>query len=468
MKDAINSQNLAFQFPHQATKTLKNINLAVKPGECVLLCGKSGSGKTSFTRIVNGVSPDYMEGDLSGSTFTFDLQAGLAPIEEYVPLVGSVFQNPKTQHFTVNTSTELAFPAENMGWAPKQIEKRIQEVAAAFEATQLLDQDFFSLSGGQKQQVAFLQANILKPKLLVLDEVTANLDQEATEKVYQLIQHVKQMGVTVFLTEHRLAWTKHLVDRYIYMDQGELLAEWTHDEFFNLPHQRLHRYGLRATDLTKHKEKINQLSGQGPSQADLKTNNLAIGYQGQPTLENLNLAFQKKEITGIVGPNGIGKTTLANTLTGLLKAQNGDLVWKGEKVSSHQMINKSFLVMQDTNYQLFSDSVWSEVKIDCKSPQRIQAVLKALNLWELRDRHPMSLSGGQKQRLAIASAILSDKELIIFDEPTSGLDYDNMQRVGQLLHQVRDLTDSVLVVITHDIELTAGWCDRVIDLNTNQ
>ena len=120
--------------------------------------------------------------------------------------------------------------------------------------------------------------------------------------------------------------------------------------------------------------------------------------------------------------------------------------------------------MQDTNYQLFSDSVSEEVLIGAQYPDKKEDVLKQLNLTEVEDQHPMSLSGGQKQRVAIASAILSGKEMIIFDEPTSGLDYENMERFGNLLEELK-ASGVVVIVITHDIELAANWCDQIIHLN---
>ena len=164
-----------------------------------------------------------------------------------------------------------------------------------------------------------------------------------------------------------------------------------------------------------------------------------------------------------MGHNGVGKSTLAKTLCGLLKPVSGTIVPEKERAR----IRHSFLVMQDVNYQLFSDSVREEVLLGAAYPERCDEVLEALGLLELADRHPMSLSGGQKQRVAIAAAMLSGKEFIVLDEPTSGLDHYHMTQVAQLLQQLKDLGAAVLV-ITHDEELVAGWCDRVIYLHDKE
>lgn len=164
-----------------------------------------------------------------------------------------------------------------------------------------------------------------------------------------------------------------------------------------------------------------------------------------------------------MGPNGVGKSTLANTLTGLLSPLSGKILWQKKALSAKDLMKKSFLVMQDTNYQLFSESVSEEVLLNAKHPEQKNLVLEKLNLLDVEKRHPMSLSDGQKQRVAIASAILSGKELIIFDEPTSGLDYFNMQRFGELLSMLKE-TDAITAIITHDIELASEWCDEIIEL----
>jgi len=465
---AVNSENTSFRFLHAEDAFLKSVDLKVSPGECILICGKSGSGKTTFSRLLNGISPNYIEGELTGQVETLGLVAGEASIEDYVPVVGSVFQNPKTQHFTTNTTYELAFALENMGEPSDQIYQRIHEVTEELGIKDLLNRDIFKLSGGQKQQIAMAAANTLRPKVLILDEVTSNLDQNAVEQIKKMVEQKKEQGVTVILTEHRLAWTKGLVDRYVLFENGKLVQEWQSDEFNHLTNDDLAQKGLRAMDLSKKRKILMEKEQKTVNAKDsylLQTKNLSVGYKGEPPiLSNMTMGLNQHKITGITGPNGVGKTTLANTLTGLLKPLAGKILWNGRSISPKELVKKSFLVMQDANYQLFSESVSEEVLLNAKYPEQKDQVLEKLNLSGLEERHPMSLSGGQKQRVAIASAILSGKELIIFDEPTSGLDYINMQHFGELLNTLKE-TDAIIAIVTHDVELSAGWCDEIIHLD---
>lgn len=481
--------------------TLKNINLDIQPGECVVLCGKSGSGKTTLARILNGLSPSFFHGTLEGECVGFGLKAGESQIEAYVPFVGSVFQNPKTQYFNVDTTAELAFPCENSGYAPEEIKRRITRTAEQFSIEHLLDRSIFKLSGGEKQRIAFGAACILAPKLLVLDEPTSNLDKNAIEDFRELIIKEKAKGTTIVIAEHRLAWTVDFADRYLYFENGALEEAWDNETFRALPMEELYRRGLRASNLddavmiVKQKadqipkmmqipkaalvtdgmqsEEMGQMAGTGciiktekqkNSDVLLQTENLEVGYNRKnPVCHVKDMVICKGEITGIMGRNGKGKSTFAKTLCGLLKPVNGHIKWKNAKMTGRKLLQKSFMVMQDVNYQLFSDSVREEVLLGTCPGKKCEEVLETLGLLEYADVHPMSLSGGQKQRVAIASALLADKELIILDEPTSGLDHYHMEQVGKLLQKLKK-KGKAIVVITHDEELVAGWCDTVVCL----
>lgn len=466
MKRAIFSEDVSFTYLHGDEPTLKEINLKVAPGECILVCGASGSGKSTLSRLLNGISPNYVEGELDGSLHVNGLVAGEADLEEYVPVVGSVFQNSKTQHFTVDTTSELAFPLENLGKDPAFIQEQVTRKAQEFQIDRLLDRNIFELSGGEKQQIAFTAANMLEPEVLVLDEVTSNLDQGAILRIRDMVARLKEQGMTIVILEHRLAWAKDLADRYVLFENGRIVNDWTAEEFMQFSNQDLHEMGLRSMDLSEHQqlieEKLNQTNDF--TSASLRTEHLSIGYSNRDVLEDLNLGFHGGQVTGLLGPNGTGKSTLGNTLTGLQNPLSGKVLWNGQSITKNHLLKKSYLVMQDMNYQLFTDSVLEEVLLGAKYPEYADSVIEQLNLTEFKERHPMSLSEGQKQRVAIASAIISGKEIIVFDEPTSGLDYLHMERFGKLLDDLKK-TDAVIIVITHDEELASVWCDSIIDLS---
>lgn len=465
MKD-IQCQCVSFTYQGSNTPALRDVTLSIKEGECVVLCGGSGCGKTTFTRLLNGLIPSFYAGELTGTCRTGTLISGTSEIEEYVPEVGSVFQNPKTQFFNTDTTAELAFPCENTGMSQEEIEARIKEVQTDFHLEKFMNRSLFHLSGGEKQQIAFASACMLQPGILVLDEPTSNLDNTAISNLHDMISHMRKRGVTVVIAEHRLAWLNDIADRYVYFQHGQIEHIWNSGDFLSKSEKELYELGLRSTDLSGCREKIQKrISMESKTEPVLKLEDLTVGYsKEEPVLHLPDITFGAGEIVGITGHNGIGKTTLARTLCGLMKPVNGKIIWNNKEVTKKECLNSNFLVMQDVNYQLFSDSVREEILLGARHPEAAEEVMRALGLTEIADRHPMSLSGGQKQRVVIAASMVSGKQFILLDEPTSGLDHRNMEQVGRLLIMLKN-TGKTIAVITHDEELASEWCERIIHLS---
>ena len=517
------TDNVSFRYEHAQETALRNVSLGVHQGQCIVLCGASGCGKTTYSRIVNGLVPQFFHGEFTGRQITCGLDAATVPIDRLTPLVGSVFQNPKTQYFNANVTDELAFAAENMGLPADDINRRIVSAADRFGIGPLLGRSIFHLSGGQKQRIAMAAASVLDPRLMVLDEPTSNLDAHAIADMRVMIERMKADGLTIVIAEHRLAWLNGVADRYVVFDGGRIVREYEASEFLALSPGCIAAMGLRTLDLEPYRRRIAQLeknpagqaysrpvSGDRASRGDdtfgtspephasqgamtspashasaspsavsdtaplLATRDLAIGYRGRDgfTRRVPDMCFRAGEITGLMGHNGCGKTTLVKTLTGLVKPAGGTIMLNGRKARPRDLTRAGFMVMQDVNYQLFSDSVREELMIgldetDPTVVAQADRVLADLDLTAFGDRHPMSLSGGQKQRVAIGSALMCGKDLIILDEPTSGLDRYHMEQVGELLRRLAARGKAILVV-THDEELAAGWCDRIINLERNQ
>lgn len=337
MKPILSCSDVDFTYQNSPAPALRDVALTVQPGECVLLCGRSGCGKTTLSRLLNGLAPVFYPGALAGQCTAAGLAAGEAAIEDYVPQVGSVFQNPKTQYFNVDTTAELAFPCENSGLPPETIRARVAETARKFHIEPLMGRSVLKLSGGEKQQVAFATACMLGPKLLVLDEPTSNLDAAAITRMHDMVATMKQCGVTVVLAEHRLAWITDLVDRYFYFADGVLTAQWTVAEFAALPPERLTEYGLRGRALDDCRAEITAKQRRECLGAPVLTlENVTLGYDKKNPLRTLpNLAFGAGEIVGLMGRNGIGKTTLARTLCGLMKPLGGQICWHGRPANEN-------------------------------------------------------------------------------------------------------------------------------------
>ena len=448
----------------EAQETLSQVSAAIAPGECVLLCGASGCGKTTVTKLINGLIPAFTPGcRLEGRVEVDGLDPGTTPLYELARKVGSVFQNPKSQFFNLDTDSELAFGLENEGRPPDEIRKRVADTVDALHLQELQARNIFSLSGGQKQLLAFGSVYAMGPEIFVLDEPTANLDQDAIARLHDQIAGLKRQGRTVVIAEHRLYFLTDLIDRALYLRDGVLERTFTRKQFFALTDGEREALGLRT--LIPAGCTLPAAAPAGAKEG-LSVEGLTCAYRKEPPVfQALSFSARPEEVVAITGPNGVGKTTLSRCLCGLIREQAGQIALNGRPLNRKERQKAAFCVMQDVNHQLFSDSVWGECRMSAPDvpDSSLKGVLDSLHLLPFRERHPMSLSGGQKQRLAVATALLSEKPILIFDEPTSGLDYARMVEVSGVIRSLAQ-QGRIVLVVTHDQEFLQRACDRVLRL----
>lgn len=449
----------------QGKRILSDINLEIQDGEFVLICGESGCGKTTMTKLINGLIPHFVRDvSVDGTITVCGKNVAEMPMYEIAELVGSVFQNPRTQFFYTNSNAEMAFGLENRGVEPEYIRKRIKNTINELDIEKLEDRDVFSMSGGEKQLLAFASVYVMNPQIYVLDEPSANLDIAAMEKLSERMKVIKEKGHTVVVAEHRLAWIQKFTDRIIYMKEGRIEQEFTSDEFKALSDLKRKQMGLRS--IVPAQIQIPEITGNSED-AVLQIYNLSCKRKKQMIFQNISLSARAGDIIGITGKNGAGKSTFCNCLCGLLKPKGGEILYQGKKLSEKARTKLFGMVMQEVNHQLFSDSVKNECLLanEEASEQEIRELLEKFDLEEYAEYHPMILSGGQRQRLAICQAVMGEKKLLIFDEPTSGLDFRHMCQVEKLMKQLSE-EKYIIIVVTHDYEFLNRACKRYIRINS--
>ena len=435
-------KDVSFTYKNSNNKVLDRVNFKINKGECILLTGVSGSGKSTLIHLMNGLIPTLYEGQLEGEILFKNKD--LKDIESYdiSKNIGYVSQDPRGHFFTTNTTSELVFSMENYGIPLNEMKKKYSELVNLLELEKLVDKNIIYISSGERQKIAIGCSLSLEPEIIILDEPSSNLDFHMTKKLKQLIEKLKTKGYTIIIAEHRMYYIQNLIDRVFVINNGKVIEKTISDLKSNneVPLRSLDIFNLELENIScKNKELLMEINN--------------ITYKN--ILSNITTTVYKGDVIGLIGKNGVGKTTLLRLLSNIMKPNKGKIV--GKVVP--------FLVMQDMDYQFFTESVESEMKFGSADNdlEKINSLLMKLGLTEFKDKIPFELSGGQKQRLLIAISALANVNLLMFDEPTSGLDYVNMTKVSGIL---KDLSkNSALIVATHDIEFLYKTCNRVVYLD---
>lgn len=462
----INLKNVDFTYNNAKTNIgVHHVNLEISKGQVVLLCGSSGCGKTTLTRMINGLIPNFYEGKLSGDITVCGLDVKKSELYELTPFVGSVFQNPKSQFYTVQTDSEIVFGCENIGLKKELIYQRFEDVVGKLNISPLLGKSLFSLSGGQKQKIACASVATLFPEIFVMDEPSSNLDIETIYELAEIIREWKKTKKTVVIAEHRLYWLMDIADRVIYIKDGKILQDIPINEFKKISIDTLSKMGLRSRKISFDNIQFPAIK----SRDYIYFKDFSFSYEKEKNVNIKSLMIPCGSVVAIIGKNGAGKSTFGRCMCGLEKKTKGTMILYGKELKWKERIKNCYLVMQDVNHQLFTESVLDEILLsmensaDNESLKKVKAIeiLKALNLEEFQELHPMSLSGGQKQRVSVACALASDKKILVYDEPTSGLDYASMLDVAEGIRSMQR-RGKTQFVITHDPELIEKCCNYLM------
>jgi len=497
----IQLEHLTYCYPGATHPALKDISLELPDGQLPLLIGPSGAGKSTLLRCLNGLVPHFSGGVLSGRVRV----AGLDPVAATPRLlsqhVGFVFQDPEAQFVTDQVEDEIAFALENAAMPPQAMRVRVEETLDLLGLTPLRGRSLQQLSGGERQRVAIAAALALRPKLLVLDEPTSQLDPKSAEDVLNaLVRLNHDLGLTILLAEQRLERVLPFVDSVICLpaaaDDGTVLYAdtltamqavelvpplvavgkalgWQPLPLTVKEGLRFSRPWLAAQRQAGAALPLHRRQRQHPGEPTLQARGLRVRFRQQEILRGVDLSLWPGEIVVLMGRNGAGKTTLLRTLVGLLRPWAGD-VSIGSRPNAGRTVaeicRQVGYLPQDPNSLLFAESVQDELLVTLHNHQGAGALqqegfpsqlLARLGLADKAAPYPRDLSVGERQRVAVAAVTVTQPATLLLDAPTRGLDYRAKLALEQLLRGWRDDGTAILVV-THDVELAAVIADRVI------
>lgn len=367
----IELKNISFTYENnrEGDSQLRHVDLQVAQGELVILAGRSGCGKTTLTRVLNGLCPQFYPGELTGSYLLDGQDALKMPVHQLGTMVGSVFQDPRSQFFTTNTTDEIVLGVENIPLERSVMQQRVKAVCSQMNLQRLLDRRIFPLSSGEKQLIAIASVCTMEPKVIVMDEPSANLDSDAMVRLGALLYRLKEAGHTILLSEHRFHYVRDSFDRLVFMENGEISAIYSRSEALSLTEAQLTAMGLRPFQPPSF-----QVGGAFLSKPEdtFQASQISCMLDGRQILEDVTFSSQSGKTLAIAGPNGAGKSTLCRTITGLYRSM-GTIQIDGEYLKRKRRTKKSFFVQQDADYQLYAPTVVDEFLIGKKGVAGAQA-----------------------------------------------------------------------------------------------
>lgn len=465
----ITVEHLTFTYPEQRTPALSDLSFSVEEGEFLTLIGPSGSGKSTLLRLLKpALSP---HGTVSGTRLFFGKPIEALEKREQAAQIGFVLQDPESQLVTDKVWHELAFGLESLGLETPVIRRRVAEMAAFFGIEDWFHKDVATLSGGQKQLLNLAAVMVMQPRVLLLDEPTAQLDPIAASDFLNAVSRLhRELGTTVLLSEHRLEEAFVLSDRVLALN-GEILA---HDTPLAAA-QALKNTPLRLSLPTpvrlcsrltvgEARQWFNALSEplaplpmrEAPPEETtaLAVKNLSFRYEkdGAQVLDNLSCRFAKGQLTAIMGGNGSGKTTLLKLLAGICKPQRGKRTVNGGTIA---------FLPQEPQMLFAHKTVREELAETAKDNAALGEISRLCKLNSLLERHPFDLSGGEQQRAALAKLLLTQPDILLLDEPTKATDAAFKRELAGILKTLLRGGATVLMV-SHDVEFCAEYADRCL------
>ncbi len=513
---AVQIQNLTFKYPGGEKPVLENLSLNIGRNEFVLLVGPSGCGKTTLVNCINGIIPHVIEEEMGGKVIVEGLDTRETPLSVLSQHVGTVFQNPDDQIFNLTVEEEVAFGPENLALPTGEIRKRVDDALRSVGIEHLRDREIATLSGGQKQRVAIASILAMKPKILILDEPTSDLDPLGTDEVLSVVKRInREYKSTIILVEHKLEDVAKYVDRVLLMHQGRIIADSDPRSVFG-DLELLNKLGVRGPEVAEASVKL-QVKGlkydrvKTPLTVDeardllvksrdswsvrpdlkLEDEEVKVGDpiievedlwhiypNGVKALKGINLTIYKGEYVGIIGQNGAGKSTLVSHFLGLLKPTKGRVLVAGidtREASVGFLAKKVGYIFQNPDFMLFNNTVWSEVAFGLKNiglpkdeiEERVREAIEIMELEGFEDRHPHALSRGQRHRVAVASVLAMHPEILIMDEPTNGQDYGHTRMFMELAERLNS-RGTTIIVISHDMRVIAEYTRRTIVLKDGE
>ncbi|RLE64518.1 MAG: hypothetical protein DRN53_00815 [Thermoprotei archaeon] len=509
---AVVLEKVTFTYEGSNSPAIHDINLKVKYGEIVAIMGRTGAGKSTLIYSIGGIIPKYIRGKLTGTIIVDGLDTRKHELYELALHVGVIMDDPEVHITSFTVEEDVALGPCNLGLPKEEVYKRVEFALEATRLSKLRTRNPYNLSGGEKQSLAIAGVLSMRPKILALDEPTSMLDPLGRARVYSVLKDLnKRYGLTIIFSCHDMENIIGLVDRIVIMDRGSIVldgppsyvlqrADILEECGIRIPEVTklallLKKDGLWKTELPISTEdayhilqeiissrplvrgyRKKELKGHVRKQIPvIKVRKLTHTYpNGVKALMGIELDIYQGEYVALIGQNGSGKTTLARCIAGLLRpsSKEAEILVAGvdvNKAKRTDIVKRIGYVFQIPEHQIFHSTVREELEFGPRNlnlpeeevKERVDRVLKTLDLEKYQDEWPLSLDRGKRFRVALGSVLAIDPEVIIVDEPTTGQDWNESLYICNLLKKLNE-EGRTIIIITHEMDLVARFASRVI------
>ncbi|MBQ3684318.1 MAG: ATP-binding cassette domain-containing protein [Methanomicrobium sp.] len=474
---AIKFENFSYTYPSGSHPALTGIDLDIKKGECILVNGTTGAGKTTFCLAAAGILTHEYEGSSEGTISIFGKD-----VRDYQNMgdigkkIGVVFDDADAQLIFTTVEEEVLSGLENRGLSSADVKERLEKILKLTDIEKIRYRPPHTLSGGQKQRVALAATLASGTDCIILDEATAELDTHATGVIISILKELKAQKKTIIVVEQKPREMAEITDRVVMIEKGEITGIVSSKEFFENYHDDEDIADLKTGDSDS-----SESEGSGTQDAEydrketaIKITDLVHQYGENRGIDGLSVEIKHGELVAVIGENGSGKTTLSKHLNGLLKPTSGDVIVAGmntKEATVTELANHAGLVFQNPDTMLFEETVEKEILFGLKNIGKkeeecdgiIDGILAEVGLSDKRKVFPRSMSRGERQRLAIACVTAMRPEIIILDEPTTGLDPIEARRIMSILTKLSRQGHTVLMV-SHDMNIVRNYAERIIKM----
>ncbi|ABL78940.1 ABC transporter ATP-binding protein [Thermofilum pendens] len=467
MGEVVRVENLSFSYPN-GRRALDSVSLSISQGEFVAVMGPSPSGKSTLVYALSGLIPHCVKGEIKGSVKVDGLDTREHPVAELAKRVGVILQDPEAQLLELRAVDEVALPLENLGVPAEEIRLRVGEALEMVGLRGYEERSPSELSGGEKQRLAIASVLALRPKVIVLDEPTANVDPPGTLQVYETLKRLnEEHGLTVIVVENKVEVARRYAKRAVLMEGGRVVADGEPSKV--LRSDVLARLGLDARPARRPAKARAGSRGREV----VRFEEVSFRYpDGTLALDHVDLTLREGEVVFLMGRNGSGKSTLVKHMNGLLKPSSGRVLVDGcdtRTCPTYRLSRIVGLVFQNPAHQIVGESVYDEIAMGLRHlgvggddvRREVARIARAFELEDKLDMIPEELSVGELKRLMIASIVAMRPKVLVLDEPMTGMTSAHSRRVlDTVLGMLGE--SSTIVVITHDPRLAFEYATRVV------